>query len=388
MAFERAKRLDALPAYLFIEIDRKKKAAIAAGKDVINLGVGDPDRPTPGFIVHAMAEAIRKPQHHRYPYDDGAPEFKQTVAAWFSRRFGVTLDPASEILSVIGTKEALGHLPLACVDPGDMALVPQPGYPVYSSATIFAGGQPYIMPLAESRGWLPDLDAIPTEVLSRTALMFLNYPNNPTGAVCDLAFLERCVALGRRHGFIVVQDAAYCEMCYDSPAPSIFQVPGAIECSVEMHSLSKTFNMTGWRLGFAVGNRDVIAALAKVKGNVDSGQFGAVQEAGAVAMAGIERSEVRELVAMYQRRRDALVPLLREAGFRVRPPAATFYVFAGCPNGVDSMSCATRILEEASVVAIPGVGFGGAGEGYVRFALCSEERRIEEAGRRIARIRW
>ncbi len=388
MAFQRASRLDALPAYLFIEIDRKKKAAIAAGRDVINLGVGDPDRPTPGFIVDAMAEAIRKPQHHRYPYDDGAPEFKQTVAAWFSRRFGVTLDPASEILSVIGTKEALGHLPLACVDPGDVALVPQPGYPVYSSATIFAGGQPYVMPLAESRGWLPDLDAIPKDVLSRTALMFLNYPNNPTGAVCDLAFLERCVALGRRHGFIVVQDAAYCEMCYDRPAPSILQVSGAIECSVELHSLSKTFNMTGWRLGFAAGNRDVIAALAKVKGNVDSGQFGAVQEAGAVAMAGIERSEVRELVAMYRRRRDALVPLLREAGFRVHPPAATFYVFAGCPNGVDSMSCVTRILEEASVVAIPGVGFGTAGEGYVRFACCSEESRIEEAGRRIAGIRW
>jgi len=388
MPFERAKRLDALPPYLFIEIDRRKKAAIAAGKDVINLGVGDPDRPTPAFIVDAMSEAIRKPKHHRYPYDDGAPEFKQTVAAWFGRRFGVTLDPAKEILSVIGSKEALGHLPLACVDPGDVALVPQPGYPVYSSATVFAGGTPYVMPLAESRGWLPELDAIPRDALARTALMFLNYPNNPTGAICDLAFLEQCVALARRYGFVVVQDAAYSEMCYDSAPPSILQVDGAIECCVEMHSLSKTFNMTGWRLGFAVGNRDVIAALAKVKGNVDSGQFGAIQEAGAVAMAGIERPEVREMIAVYRRRRDALVPLLREAGFRVEPPPATFYVFAGCPGGMDSMRCATRMLEEASVVAIPGIGFGAVGDGYVRFALCSEQDRIEEAGRRIARMRW
>lgn len=388
MPFERAKRLDALPPYLFIEIDRRKKAAIAAGKDVINLGVGDPDRPTPAFIVDALAAAIRKPAHHRYPYDDGAPEFKQTVAAWFARRFGVTLDPAGEILSVIGTKEALGHLPLACINPGDITLVPQPGYPVYSSATIFAGGQPHIMPLAESRGWLPDLNAIPTEILNRTALMFLNYPNNPTGAICDVAFLEQCVALARRHDFIVVQDAAYSEMCYDTPAPSILQIPDAKNCSIELHSLSKTFNMTGWRLGFAVGNRDVIAALAKIKGNVDSGQFGAIQEAGAAAMAGIDRPEVRDLVSMYRRRRDALVPLLREAGFRIQPPPATFYIFAGCPQGVDSMSCATRILEEASVVAIPGIGFGAAGEDYVRFALCSDEDRIAEAGRRIASVRW
>ncbi len=388
MPFERAKRLDALPPYLFIEIDRRKKAAIAAGKDVINLGVGDPDRPTPAFIVDAMAVAIRKPAHHRYPYDDGAPEFKQTVAAWFACRFGVTLDPAGEILSVIGTKEALGHLPLACINPGDITLVPQPGYPVYSSATIFAGGQPHIMPLAESRGWLPDLNAIPADVLDRTAIMFLNYPNNPTGAICDVAFLEKCVALARRHDFIVVQDAAYSEMCYDTPAPSILQIPDAKNCSIELHSLSKTFNMTGWRLGFAVGNRDVIAALAKIKGNVDSGQFGAIQEAGAAAMAGIDRPEVRDLVSMYRRRRDALVPLLREAGFRIQPPPATFYVFAGCPKGVDSMSCATRILEEASVVAIPGIGFGAAGEDYVRFALCSDEDRIAEAGRRIASVRW
>lgn len=388
MAFERAERLKALPPYLFIEIDRRKKAAIAAGKDVINLGVGDPDRPTPEFIVDAMAAAIRKPQHHRYPYDDGAPEFKREAAAWFGRRFGMEVDPAAEVLSVIGTKEALGHLPLACVNPGDVALVPQPGYPVYNSATIFAGGTPFVMPLAESRGWLPDLDAIPRDVLDRAAVMFINYPNNPTGAICDLAFMEKCVRLAERHDFVVVSDAAYSEMWFDSPPPSILQVAGARERCVELHSLSKTFNMTGWRLGFAVGNREIVAALAKVKGNVDSGQFAAIQEAGAAAMARIDGAEVREIREMYRRRRDALLPSLQRAGFGVRAPAATFYVFSRCPAGMDSMGCATRLLEEANVVAIPGVGFGAAGEGYVRFALCAEQGRIEEAGKRIEKMTW
>jgi len=388
MAFQRAGRLDELPPYLFIEIDRRKKAAIAAGKDVINLGVGDPDRPTPEFIVDAMAAAIRKPQHHRYPYDDGAPEFKREAASWFSRRFGVEVDAAGEVLSVIGTKEALGHLPLACVNPGDVALVPQPGYPVYNSATIFAGGTPYVMPLTEARGWLPDLDAIPRDVLDRTAVMFINYPNNPTGAVCDLAFMERCVRLAERHDFVVVSDAAYSEMWFDSPPPSILQLAGARERCVELHSLSKTFNMTGWRLGFAVGNREIVAALGKVKGNVDSGQFAAIQEAGAAAMARIDGAEVREIREIYRRRRDGLVPSLQRAGFGVRTPAATFYVFARCPAGMDSMGCATRLLEEANVVAIPGVGFGAAGEGYVRFALCAEQGRIEEAGKRIEKMKW
>ncbi|MCK6455029.1 MAG: LL-diaminopimelate aminotransferase [Phycisphaerae bacterium] len=388
MAFTRARRLDELPSYLFIEIDRKKKAAIAAGKDVIDLGVGDPDRPTPTFVIEEMARAIYDPKHHRYPFDDGAPEFKREVAAWFRRRFGVELDPATELLSVIGTKEALGHLPLACLNPGDVALIPQPGYPVYQSATIFAGGRPYVMPLAEERGWLPELELIPGDVLRRTRLMFLNYPNNPTGAVADRAFFERCIALAQRHDFIVVQDAAYSEMCFDAPAPSILSLPGARECCIELHSLSKTFNMTGWRLGFAAGNPDVVTALAKVKGNVDSGQFGAIQEAGAAAYREYDRPEIAAIRETYRRRRDVLVDGLRRVGFGVRPPAATFYVFAGCPGGIDSMTCATRMLEEASVVAIPGIGFGAAGEGYVRFALCAEVERIAEAAERIAKIRW
>jgi LL-diaminopimelate aminotransferase len=388
MSFIRAARLEALPPYLFIEIDRKRHEVVAAGKDVIDLGVGDPDRPTPGFLVEAMAEAVRNPRYHRYPYDAGAPEFKREVAAWFGRRFGVALDPSSEILTLIGSKEGLGHLPLAWVNPRDVVLTPDPGYPVYRSATIFAGGEPYAMPLTESRGWLPDLDAIPADVLRRARLMFLNYPNNPTGAQADLSFFERCVGLAKRHGFVVVQDAAYTELCFERPAPSILQVQGAKDCCVELHSLSKTFNMTGWRLGFAVGNREVLAALAKVKGNVDSGQFLAIQEVGALAYRRFDESGMEERRSMYRERRDGLVKRLRSAGFRATPPPATFYVFAGCPEGYDSMRCATRMLEEAAVVAVPGVGFGPAGEGYVRFALCAEQGRLEEAGRRLAKIRW
>lgn len=388
MSFQRALRLERLPPYLFIEIDQRKKTAVAAGKDVINLGVGDPDRPTPGFIIDAMQRAIRDPKNHRYPYDDGAPEFKRQASEWFARRFGVRLDPTSEILSLIGTKEGLGHLPLACVNPEDLVLVPSPGYPVYQSSTIFAGGRPHTLPLHESNGWLPDLDAVSADVWSRTRLLFLNYPNNPTGAAASASFFDRCVGLARSHGFLIAHDAAYSEIWFETPPPSILQAEGARDCCVEFHSLSKTFNMTGWRLGFVAGQRDVLAALAKVKGNVDSGQFGAIQAAGAVALAGIDCPEVAEIRKTYRRRRDCLVAGLRETGFRVTPPAATFYVFAACPPGQDSMRCVTRMLDEASVVAIPGVGFGPQGEGYVRFALCAEDSRIVEAVDRLRRVCW
>lgn len=390
MPFQRAQRLERLPPYLFIEIDRKKRAARAAGRDVIDFGVGDPDRPTPGFIVDRMAEAIRDPANHRYPHDAGVPEFKQTVAAWFARRFGVTLDPAHEVLTVIGTKEGLGHLPLAVVDPGDVALVPQPGYPVYQSSTLFAGGEPWIMPLTEKRGFLPDLDAIPRDVLDRSALMFVNYPNNPTGAVAGPDFYEQCVGLARRHDFIVCSDAAYTEVYFDDRdrPRSMLEVPGAKDVCVEMHSLSKTFNMTGWRLGFAAGNPDVLAALAKIKANVDSGQFNAIQHAGVAAIAGMDRPEVAAIRDLYRRRRDALVPALQRVGFAVQPPRASFYVWARCPSGYDSMRCAGKLLDEADIVAIPGIGFGLGGDDYVRFALTVEVERIALAAERLARLRW
>ncbi|MCZ6697631.1 MAG: LL-diaminopimelate aminotransferase [Planctomycetota bacterium] len=390
MPFKKASRLEALPPYLFIEIDHKKRAAIAAGRDVIDFGVGDPDRPTPKFIIDRMAEAIYDPANHPYPHDAGAPEFKSTAADWFARRFGVKVDPDREVLTLIGTKEGLGHLPLAVVNPGDRTLVPQPGYPVYQSASIFAGGRPHIMPLTEENRFVPDLDAIPEGILKETSLLFVNYPNNPTGAVADLAFYERCVALARRYDFVICSDAAYCEMSFeDGDRPhSVLEVPGAGEVAVELHSLSKTFNMTGWRLGFAVGNPEVLAALAKIKGNMDSGQFNAIQQAGVTALRNIDGPEIAGIRDLYRQRRDLLVPGLNRLGFEVRTPRATFYVWARCPNGLDSMTCAARMLDEAAIVAVPGVGFGAAGEGYVRFALTIEAERVAEALDRLAGLQW
>jgi LL-diaminopimelate aminotransferase len=390
MAFQRASRLDQLPPYLFIEIDRKKKAAIAAGKDVIDFGVGDPDRPTPRFIIDRMSHTIYDPKNHRYPYDAGFPEFKEAAATWVEKRFGVRVDPQREILTLIGSKEGLGHLPLAVLNPGDVGLVPTPGYPVYYAATLFAGGIPHEMPLTEDRGFLPDLDAIPGDVLKKARLMFLNYPNNPTGAVASLDFYERAVALARRHGFIICSDAPYSETFFDDNdrPPSILQVSGAIDVCIEMHSLSKTFNMTGWRIAFAMGQPDVLAALAKVKGNMDSGAFGAIQQASAVALANVDSADVRAIRTTYKERRDALVPVLNQAGFPVAMPRATFFVWARCPSGYCSMDCASRLLEEAAIVAIPGIGFGKLGDGFVRFALTVERDRIIEAGRRLAGIRW
>ena len=390
MPFRRANRLEQLPPYLFIEIDRRKRAAIAAGRDVIDFGVGDPDRPTPPFIVERMVEAIRDPANHHYPHDAGLPALRSEAAAWFASRFGVKLDPVAEVLVLIGTKEGLGHLPLAVVNPGDATLVPRPGYPVYESASIFAGGTPHFMPLIEEHGFLPDLGAIPADVLDRAVLMFINYPNNPTGAVADLDFLTRCVSLARRHDFIVCSDAAYSELYFDEGdrPHSIMEIPGAKEVAVEFHSLSKTFNMTGWRIAFAVGNADVLAALAKIKGNMDSGQFNAIQQTAVAALRKIDGPEIAAIRALYRSRRDTLVPGLNRVGFEVRAPRATFYVWARCPAGLDSMTCAGRLLDEAAIVAVPGIGFGGPGDRYVRFALTVDEERIGEAVARLARIQW
>lgn len=389
MKFEPADRLKALPPYLFVEIDRKKRAAIEAGKDVINLGVGDPDQPTPGFILERMADAIRVPQNHRYPFDHGSPEFRRQVAAFLARRYGVELNPMTEILTLIGSKEGLGHLPLAVVNPGDVVLIPEPGYPVYRSGTIFAGGVPYVMRLTAERRWLPDLDAIPAEITARARLMFINYPNNPIGATAPRDFFDRVIRFAREHGIIVVQDAAYNEMHFDGPRPSsILEIDGARDVAVELHSLSKTFNMTGWRLGFAAGNADVLAALARIKANVDSGQFAAVQEAGATAYAGIERPEIAATLAAYRERRDVMCAGLNALGLSVDPPPATFYIWAKTPRSLDSMSVVSRILDEAAVVCIPGTGFGAAGEGYVRFAMTVDVERIRQALDRMARIRW
>jgi LL-diaminopimelate aminotransferase len=373
----RARRLEQLPPYLFVEIDRKKRQAMA-----------DPDRPTPSFLLDCMAGAIRESRYHRYAPTVGYPEFRDAVSTYMQRRFGVRVDSSREVLSLIGSKEGLGHLPLALINPGDAVLIPRPGYPVYESGTVFAGGTVVDMPLREDREWLPTLDEFSREERSRIRLMFLNYPNNPTAASAGLAFFEAAIRLAREHGILIVHDAAYSEVYFDDPPPSILQVEGAAETAIELHSLSKTFNMTGWRIGFAVGNSEVLSALAAVKSNVDSGIFGAIQQVGVMALNHFDHPDVHAQREIYRRRRDALVEGLRRAGWRVPVPGATFFVWLPCPAGLDSMTVAGRILDQADVVAVPGVGFGPQGERYLRFSLTVDEARIREACERIARIRW
>jgi len=386
MKFNRAQRLVALPPYLFAEIDRRKKAARAAGEDVIDFGVGDPDQPTPPFIVSALKRAAEDGRNHGYPLGWGMPAFREAAAGWFARRFKVELDPASEVLMLIGSKEGLGHMPLAALDPGDVSLIPSPGYPVYRGATVFAGGRPVDMPLRAENHWLPDLQAVPDDVARAAKLMFLNYPNNPTAAVAGLEFFERAVDFARRHDILIVQDAAYSELSYAAPPPSILQVAGGRQCAVEFHTLSKTFNMTGWRIAFAVGNPQALAALGAIKANMDSGQFGAIQIAAAEALDNADHVAVRAMVDLYRERRDVLVDGLAALGYEIDKPSATFYVWMPVPRGYDSMGFASRLFEEAHVVVVPGIGFGQYGEGYVRFSLNVPTERIQEALQRLSKL--
>ncbi len=387
MEVVQSKRLQSLPPYLFIEIDRKKRQAIAEGRDIINLGVGEPDQPTPSFIVEAMREATGDPANHRYPFDEGVPDFRQEAAKFLGARFSLDIDPDNELITTIGSKDGISHLPLAVVNPGEVVLVPQPGYPVYQASALFAGAEPYIMPLREQNDYLPDLGAIPGKIAKRAALMFLNYPNNPTAAVADRAFYEEVVAFARRYEILVASDAAYCETYFDERPMSMLEVAGAKELTIEFHSLSKTFNMTGWRLGFAVGNAQAVGALARLKGNMDSGQFNAIQWAGVKALANWDSAEVRAIRDMYRQRRDVLVDGLTKLGWQVRRPQATFYVWIKCPGKMGSMELVEKLLDEADVVSIPGNGFGSAGEGYVRAALTVDVERIGQAVERIAKIR-
>jgi len=382
----RSDRLKALPPYLFAEIDRKKKAAIAAGRPVINLGIGDPDRPTPDFIIEAAQRAVADPATHQYALDRGDPAFRRTIARWFEKRFGVHLDPDTEILPAQGSKDTLSHLPLAVMNPGDVGLSPDPGYPVYNSSIRFAGGEVVRFPITAARHYLPDLAAFDAGVLERAKIIYLNYPNNPTAASAPLAFYEEAVTWARRHGILIAQDAAYSEVYFEEPPASILQVPGARDVAVEFHSCSKTFNMTGWRVGWVAGSADVIASLVKLKSNMDNGIFGAMQRAGAAALDGYDRPEVHEIRAMYRRRRDTLIRALEETGLEVNRPEATFYAWVTCPEGTDSTAFADRLLEEADIVTTPGVGYGPHGEGYVRMALTVEEEVLEEAAARIRRL--
>ena len=386
MTVATAERLRRLPPYLFAEIDRLKAELIAGGVDVINLGVGDPDLPTPSHIIERLAQTAKDPANHQYPAYSGMNDFRVSVAKWYKRRFGVKLDPLTEVLTLIGSKEGLAHLPLAFIDPGDLALTPSPAYPVYHIATMFAGGESWFMPLLEKNGFLPDLDAIPIEVAARARLMFINYPNNPTGATADRDFYERVVRFATQYDIIVCHDAAYSEMAFGGYRPmSFLEIPGAKEVGVEFHSLSKTYNMTGWRLGFAVGNSGVIEALGRIKSNIDSGAFNAIQWAGIAALEG-DQGPVADMQNIYRERRDILIAGLKKAGLHPQIPKATFYVWCPNPPGYSSKGFTSLLLREAGIVTTPGSGFGDPGEGYVRMALTVPAERIREAVERILKL--
>jgi len=379
---EFAARIKHLPPYLFASIDQMKQTAIRKGTDLIDLSIGDPDIPTPSSIVEAMKKAVANPVHHRYPSYEGMLSFREAVAGWYRRGFKVKLDPRSEVLSLIGSKEGIGHIPLAFVNPDDVVLVPSPGYPVYSVGTLFAGGKSYFMPLRERNSFLPDLDRIPKRILKKAKLIFVDYPNNPTSAVASAEFYAEVIKTALKFNIIVCHDASYTEIYYEKKPLSFMQIPGAKDVGIEFHSLSKTFNMTGWRIGFVVGNREVLSGLGKVKTNLDSGVFQAIQEAAVVAL-GMDQSSLSVIRRTYRERRDVLYNGLKRLGIDLIKPEATFYLWAKVPQPFDSMNFVTHLLDKAGVLATPGNGFGETGEGYVRFALTAPVRRIKEAVGRI-----
>jgi LL-diaminopimelate aminotransferase len=385
----RARRLEKIPPYLFGEIAALKAKALAEGRDLIDLGIGDPDQPTPAPIIQALFEAAQNPETHRYDESPaGDPPFLEAVCRWFARRFGVEVDPKTEALLLIGSKEGLAHLAWAYIDPGDLSLVPDPAYTVYRVNTLMAGGDVATMPLKAENNFLPDLTAIPTDAAKRAKLLWLNYPNNPTGAVATLEFYRDAVAFCRDYNLLLVNDAAYSEVAFDGfQPPSALQIPGAKETVIELHSFSKMFNMTGWRIGMAFGNPDAIATLNKLKSNLDSKQFAAISRAAAYA---IEHADNRPTLSLIQRRRDILVDGLNALGWNIPKPKATFYVWAAVPEGETSISFAKRLLEEAGVLVIPGVGYGEYGEGYVRMSLTvagdRNGERCAEAVERIAKM--
>ncbi len=379
-------RLKQLPPYLFMEIDRLKVEVQSKGVDIIDLGVGDPDLPTPAHILHRLNQAALDPKNHRYPSYSGMNDFRKVVASWYQRRFGVALDPEKEVVTLIGSKEGIAHFPLAFLNPGDLALVTSPGYPVYHIGTLFAGGQSYFLPLLKGNRFLPDLSQIPREAAGQAKILFLNYPNNPTAAVADRGFFEQVVRFARENQVIIAHDAAYSEIAYDGYRPlSFMEIPGAKEVGIEFHSLSKTYNMTGWRIGFAVGNDRLIAGLSQIKSNIDSGAAQAIQWAGIEALEGPQDCLV-ELNAIYQKRRDLMVAGLKKVGLGVEAPKATFYLWIEVPKGYTSTRTTAHLLEQAGIVTTPGNGFGDPGEGYFRISLTVPEERLEEAVLRLNKV--
>lgn len=375
--------LNKMAPYLFAQIDAKRDALIAEGHDVISLGIGDPDMPTPRHIVDAMVKAVQKPQNHQYPDYAGSLDFRKACASYMSERFDVDLDPKSEILALIGSKEGIAHLHTAFVDPGDYVLAPSIGYPVYSGGATLQSANTYFMPMKEENGFLADFSNIPEEVLSKAKIMFLGYPNNPTGACATDEYFDRAIEFCIEHGILLAHDNAYCDICYDGyRAPSILERPRAKECCIEFFSLSKGYNMTGWRIAFACGNEQAVQALGTIKNNLDSGQFTAIQEAAIAALTG-DQDCVKQMCEIYQARRDAIVGALRSIGLECAAPKATIYVWCKVPEGETSESFATKLLERAHVIVTPGSGYGPDGEGFIRISLTTPDERLMEAVERI-----
>ncbi|MEN6326790.1 MAG: LL-diaminopimelate aminotransferase [Syntrophomonas sp.] len=373
-----------LPPYLFARIEKKIADAKAKGIDIINLGIGDPDQPTPPHIVKKMAEAITDSANHQYPSSVGLLEFRKAAAMWYQRRFGVEVDPESEVVSLLGSKEGIAHISFAYLDKGDINLVPDPGYPVYGIGTLLAGGIPYTMPLKAENGFLPVLEDIPSEVAQKAKIMFISYPNNPTGAVADLKFFEKVVDFARSFGILVCHDGPYSEVAFDGlKVPSFLEAKGAKEVGIEFHSLSKTYNMTGWRLGWAIGQSQAIEVLGRFKSNVDSGVFQAIQYAGIEALQGPQDC-VRDMQLIYQERRDVVQAGLEKMGWQVNPPQGSLYFWVPVPKGYSSESFAELALEKAGVIITPGNGYGEYGEGYFRIALTVSSKRLQEALERMA----
>ena len=381
-----AQRIQSIPPYLFARIEQKIDEARSRGVDIISLGIGDPDLPTPDFVIEEMARQIKIPANHQYPSSIGALDFRKAVADYYARRFHVELDPKTEICALIGSKEGIANINYCYVNPGDVNLVPDPGYPVYGIATMLAGGKSYTMPLSEENGFLPDLDAIPEDVARKAKLLFLNYPNNPTGAVATPEFYEKAVAFAKKYDILICHDAAYAEMTYDGYiAPSILETPGAKDVAIEFNSLSKPFNMTGWRIGFVVGNSQAVSTLARYKSNVDSGAFQAIQYAGIAGLKNMEPT-VEYLKGVYSARRNIMIKGLRTMGWQIEKPKATFYVWAKVPSGFTSAEFAEDVFEKCAVIITPGNGYGEYGEGYFRATLTVQEDRMQEAMDRMQKV--
>ncbi|MFN2588712.1 MAG: LL-diaminopimelate aminotransferase [Actinomycetota bacterium] len=381
-----AKRIEKLPPYLFAEIDRKVAEARARGADIISFGVGDPDLPTPPHVVEALARAAADPATHRYPSYTGMPALRESIARWYERRFGVALDPHEGVQPLVGSKEGIFHLPVAFVDPGDVALVPDPGYPVYETGTILAHGEPVLLPLTPENGFVPDLGSLPGEALERARVLWLNYPSNPTAACVDLDVFQRAVDFCRAHDLLLAHDGAYTEVTFDGyVAPSALQADGADECVVEFHSLSKTYNMTGWRIGWVAGAPAAVEAIKRLKTNIDSGIFDAVQHAGIAALEG-PQDYLEACVDTYRRRRDLLCDGLKSMGVVVEPPRGSIYVWVPVPGGHTSESFTKLLLDEAAVVVAPGNGYGPSGQGFVRFSLTLADDRLEEGVERLRKV--